>query len=149
MTSKKTSLIDAAIGSRLRLQRMLRGLTQGELGAALGLSFQQIQKYEQGINRITAGRLFDAARILGVPVIYFYEGGRAVGTAYRHSGGTKPEPVMDILSNDGLLLLLAYMKVKDVAVRKRIFEFVCSVADASRLRKGRIKRGITKTRHAA
>jgi transcriptional regulator with XRE-family HTH domain len=149
VASKKTTSVDVEIGSRLRLHRMLRGMTQEELGAELGLTFQQIQKYEQGLNRIPAGRLFDAARVLSVPIVFFYEGGQAVGPAYKYSGGAKPPPVMESLSNEGLLLLLAYMKVKDVDVRKRIFDSVCTIADAAKERKGRMKRAIAKPRHAA
>jgi transcriptional regulator with XRE-family HTH domain len=141
VTSKKASSIDAQIGNRLRLRRMLRGMTQEELGGALGLTFQQIQKYEKGTNKMTAGRLFDVARVLGVPIAFFYDGVEAAGPA-----DNKPPAVMEILSHDALLLVVAYMKVKDVNLRKRILEFVCSVAYASKRRKGGMKRGIAKPR---
>ena len=146
MTRKKANSIDAQIGNRLRLRRMLIGMTQEDLGVALGLTFQQIQKYEKGINRITAGRLFDAARVLSVPIAFFFDGVPAGGPADKHSGGTKPPPVMEALRNDGLLLLVTYMKVKDADIRKRILEFVCSVAYATKQRKGGTKRGIAKPR---
>jgi transcriptional regulator with XRE-family HTH domain len=120
---------------------MLRGMTQEELGGALGLTFQQIQKYEKGTNRITAGRLFDVARVLGVPIAFFYDGVEAVGPA-----DSKAPAVMEILSSEGLLLLVAYMKVKDVDLRKRILAFVCSVAYATKRRKGGMKRGIARPR---
>ena len=134
MTRKKANSIDAQIGNRLRLRRMLIGMTQEELGLALGLTFQQIQKYEKGINRITAGRLFDAARVLSVPIAFFFDGVPAGGPA-----DSKLPPVMEALSNDGLLLLVTYMKVKDADIRKRILEFVCSVAYATKQRKGATK----------
>ena len=65
--------VDIHVGNRVRLRRTLLGLSQESLGEALGLTFQQVQKYERGANRIGASRLFDLARVLGVPVTYFYE----------------------------------------------------------------------------
>src|ERR1700687_2000856 len=113
---------------------MLIGMSQERLGELLGLTFQQIQKYEKGINRITAGRLFDAARVLSVPIAFFFDGVPAGGPA-----DSKLPPVMEALSNDGLLLLVTYMKVKDADIRKRILEFVCSVAYATKQRKDATK----------
>ncbi len=72
--TKKANPIDAQVGNRVRIRRMLIGMSQERLGDTLGLTFQQIQKYEKGINRIGAGRLFEIARILGVPIDYFYDG---------------------------------------------------------------------------
>src|SRR6202008_2707432 len=74
MPKKKANPIDAQVGNRVRLRRMLIGMSQERLGELLGLTFQQVQKYEKGVNRIGAGRLFEVARILGVPIDYFYEG---------------------------------------------------------------------------
>src|SRR5579885_481415 len=70
---KQANPIDAQVGNRVRLRRMLIGMSQERLGELLGLTFQQVQKYEKGINRIGAGRLFEMARILDVPIDYFYE----------------------------------------------------------------------------
>lgn len=66
--------IDIHVGSRLRMYRMLRGLSQGKLGEALGLTFQQIQKYEKGLNRVGASRLWDICQVLDIPVAFLYEG---------------------------------------------------------------------------
>jgi transcriptional regulator with XRE-family HTH domain len=74
MTKKAANPADAFIGSRVRIRRMLIGMSQERLGELLDLTFQQVQKYEKGVNRIGAGRLYDVARILGVPITYFYEG---------------------------------------------------------------------------
>ena len=71
--SRRANPIDVHVGSRVRLRRMLLGMSQEKLGEHLGLTFQQIQKYEKGINRIGASRLFDLSNVLGVPVQFFYE----------------------------------------------------------------------------
>src|SRR5512145_286688 len=82
-SSRRPNPIDIHVGSRVRLRRMLLGMSQEKLGERLGLTFQQIQKYEKGVNRIGASRLFDLAQVLGVPVQFFYEelavGGAAAG----------------------------------------------------------------------
>jgi len=74
MSKKQANPVDVEVGNRLRIRRVLIGMSQEQLGNLLGLTFQQIQKYEKGINRIGAGRLFEAARALNVPVDFFYEG---------------------------------------------------------------------------
>src|SRR4051812_37637946 len=105
---------------------MLIGMSQEKLGEMLGLTFQQVQKYEKGVNRIGAGRLFDVARILGVPIDYFYEG-IAVPAAGDPAG---TPPVMEFVSSgEGLQLSLAFMKIKDAKVRKRFLDLVKSLAE--------------------
>ena len=74
MPKKQANPIDAQVGNRVRIRRMLIGMSQERLGDLLGLTFQQVQKYEKGVNRIGAGRLFEVSRILGVPIDFFYEG---------------------------------------------------------------------------
>jgi len=107
-------------------------MSQERLGELLGLTFQQVQKYEKGVNRIGAGRLFEIARILGVPIQYFYESvteqlAGAPGFAERDS-----QPVLEFVSSgDGLQLSLAYMRIKDPKVRKRVLDLVKSLADDS------------------
>src|ERR1700742_3274498 len=71
---KQANPIDAQLGNRVRIRRMLIGMSQERLGDLLGLTFQQVQKYEKGVNRIGAGRLFEVSRILGVPIDFFYDG---------------------------------------------------------------------------
>lgn len=78
MASKKSNPVDAHVGSRVRLRRMLVGLSQEKLGERMGLTFQQIQKYEKGVNRIGASRLFQLSQILEVPVQFFFEGAPSV-----------------------------------------------------------------------
>jgi transcriptional regulator with XRE-family HTH domain len=110
---------------------MLIGMSQERLGELLGLTFQQVQKYEKGINRIGAGRLFEVAGILGVPISFFYEDADANG-ARGFSEAGEPPPVMEFLaSGEGLQLSLAFMRIKDMKVRRRILDLVRSLADAN------------------
>jgi transcriptional regulator with XRE-family HTH domain len=110
---------------------MLVGMSQERLGELLGLTFQQVQKYEKGINRIGAGRLFEVASILGVPINFFYEDvGAANASAPGFAESEEPPPVMEFLSSgEGLQLSLAFMRIKDVKVRRRILELVRSLAE--------------------
>ena len=130
MPKKQANPVDAHVGHRVRLRRMLIGMSQERLGEMLGLTFQQVQKYEKGINRIGAGRLFEVAGILGVPVSFFYEDvdGKTASTGFAEGG--EPPPVMEFLSSgEGLQLSLAFMRIKDVKVRRRILDLVRSLAD--------------------
>src|SRR3569623_673739 len=99
---------------------MLIGMSQERLGDLLGLTFQQVQKYEKGVNRIGAGRLFEVSRILGVPIDFFYEGvGGAAGEKPGFAEAQSAPPVMEFVSSgEGLQLSLAFMKIKDPKVRK-------------------------------
>jgi transcriptional regulator with XRE-family HTH domain len=128
---KQANPIDVQVGSRVRIRRMLIGMSQERLGDLLGLTFQQVQKYEKGVNRIGAGRLFEMSRILGVPIDFFYEG---VGSPPPDQPGfSEPEsapPVMEFVSSgEGLQLSLAFMKIKDSKVRKRVLDLVKSLAE--------------------
>ena len=125
---KQANPVDAHVGHRVRLRRMLIGMSQERLGELLGLTFQQVQKYEKGINRIGAGRLFEVAGILGVPISFFYEDVDAGGGGFAE--GEEPPPVMEFLSSgEGLQLSLAFMRIKDVKVRRRILELVRSLSE--------------------
>lgn len=109
---------------------MLIGMSQEKLGELLGLTFQQVQKYEKGVNRIGAGRLFQVAHILGVPIDYFYEGVSSGEHApgFAEPGSASP-PVMEFLSSgEGLQLSLAFMKIRDPKVRKRVLDLVKSLS---------------------
>ncbi len=127
--TKKANPIDAQVGSRVRIRRMLIGMSQERLGELLGLTFQQVQKYEKGVNRIGAGRLFEVSRILGVPIDFFYEGVSTQGEGGFSESEAAP-PVMEFVSSgEGLQLSLAFMKIKDPKVRKRVLDLVKSLAD--------------------
>jgi transcriptional regulator with XRE-family HTH domain len=128
---KQANPVDAHVGHRVRLRRMLIGMSQERLGELLGLTFQQVQKYEKGINRIGAGRLFEVSGILGVPISFFYEdidSNSSPGTP-GFSEGEHP-PVMEFISSgEGLQLSLAFMRIKDVKVRRKILDLVRSLAE--------------------
>jgi transcriptional regulator with XRE-family HTH domain len=131
--------VDVHVGGRVRVRRTLLGMSQEKLGAAVGLTFQQIQKYERGANRIGASRLFELSRVLDVPISFFFEGmAPAVKTA---AGGKRgraglSEPGQETLKRDPLAkretleLVRAYYKISDPKVRKRLFELVKSIAKA-------------------
>ena len=120
MPKKQANPIDGQVGNRVRLRRMLVGMSQERLGEHLGLTFQQVQKYEKGVNRIGAGRLFQVAQILGVPISYFYEGVIEQSAESMRKGDATTPPVMEFLSSgEGLQLTLAFMRIKDLKVRKR------------------------------
>ena len=124
--TKKANPIDGQVGNRVRIRRMLIGMSQEKLGDHLGLTFQQVQKYEKGINRIGAGRLFEIARILDVPIDFFYDG---VGTPSDGVGEARA-PVMEFVSStEGLQLSLAFMKIRDPKVRKRVLDLVKSLGE--------------------
>ena len=138
MPKKQANPVDAHVGHRVRLRRMLIGMSQERLGELLGLTFQQVQKYEKGINRIGAGRLFEVAGILGVPISFFYEDADANAQAGGFAEGEEPPPVMEFLaSGEGLQLSLAFMRIKDVKVRRRILDLVRSLADEDRAGDGK------------
>lgn len=129
MPKKQANPVDIVVGNRVRIRRMLIGMSQEKLGEMLGLTFQQVQKYEKGVNRIGAGRLFDVSRILGVPIDYFYDG---VGAQNQQEGFAEDSapPVMEFVSSgEGLQLSLAFMKIKDAKVRKRVLDLVKSLAE--------------------
>jgi transcriptional regulator with XRE-family HTH domain len=128
---KKPNPTDLHVGSRIRLRRNLLGMSQEKLGERLGITFQQIQKYEKGTNRVGASRLQAIATILGVPVSFFFEaapGGEA-GAADRHSADMWSASAIEFCTSaEGLQLNRAFMRVRDGRVRRRIIELVKSLA---------------------
>jgi transcriptional regulator with XRE-family HTH domain len=139
--------VDVHVGMRVRQRRTLLGMSQEKLGEAVGLTFQQIQKYERGANRIGASRLYEFSKVLDVSVSYFYDempvnvlvgrGGRGRG---RKGGlaeeGTPFEDEKDPLAKrETLELVRAYYKIDEEKVRKRIFEMVKAVGAASKAHK--------------
>jgi transcriptional regulator with XRE-family HTH domain len=122
--------IDKYVGSRVRMQRVLRGFSQEKLGDALGVTFQQVQKYEKGANRIGASRLQQISKILGAPPSFFFEGsptGATTSPGFEDSGTAF---VTDVLSTaEGLQLNKAFLRIKDNHIRKVLIELVASIAD--------------------
>lgn len=131
----KPDPIDVHVGSRVRMRRTLLGMSQEKLGNALGLTFQQIQKYERGANRIGSSRLFKLSRILDVPVSFFFEDMPVQGSK-RTTGLSDSSPATieaDQLSKrETLELVRAYYKIKDPRIRKKTFELVKAVAQTGR-----------------
>ena len=132
--SRKPNPIDAHVGTRVRLRRMLLGMSQEKLGEHLGLTFQQVQKYEKGVNRIGASRLFDLARVLGVPVQFFYDEAPADIIEGALAPGFAEQPaesyVVEFLSTrEGLELNKAFVKITDPKVRRSVVDLVRSLGD--------------------
>ncbi len=130
MAKKAPNPIDKHVGSRVRMRRMMLSMSQEKLGDALGLTFQQVQKYEKGTNRIGASRLQQIAQILQVPVSFFFEGAPAAGT-HHHGMGEAPSPayVSDFLAtSDGLSLTKSFMRIKSTKLRRRIVDLVEQIA---------------------
>lgn len=125
--------IDVTIGSRLRLRRLALGFSQDTLARSLGITFQQIQKYERGTNRIFASRLFHLARVLRVPVAFFFQGLSQAGdeSALGSADDTAAmEGVQDLLGkSDTLKLIQAYNRINDPTVRRQIYALVKSVGE--------------------
>ena len=128
MPKKQANVIDAHVGHRVRMRRTLVGMSQERLGELLGLTFQQVQKYERGMNRIGAGRLYELAGILGVPVSFFYEG---IDVAAASVEGGSAAPVIPVFARngEGHQLGLAFMRIKDPHVRRKVVDLVRSLGE--------------------
>jgi transcriptional regulator with XRE-family HTH domain len=132
MAKKAPNPIDKHVGSRVRMRRMMLGMSQEKLGNNLGLTFQQVQKYEKGTNRIGASRLQQISQILQVPVSFFFEGAPNLSPTGRTEGMSEaPSPayVSDFLAtSDGLALTKAFMRISDSKLRRRIVDLVEQIA---------------------
>ena len=132
MTKKAPNPIDKHVGSRVRMRRMMLGMSQEKLGDALALTFQQVQKYEKGTNRIGASRLQQISQILQVPVAFFFEGAPHLSEGVITDAlQTAPSPsyVSDFLAtSDGLSLTKAFMRIPDPKLRRRIVDLVQQIA---------------------
>jgi transcriptional regulator with XRE-family HTH domain len=130
--SKNPSPVDVYVGARIRQRRMQLGLSQEALGLACRLTFQQIQKYEKGINRIGASRLFDLSKVLAVPVQFFYEELPVSGDGARGFAEQPESYAVEFLaSREGLELNKAFARITDPRVRRSIVELVRSFAGES------------------
>lgn len=129
--SRRANPMDVHVGGRVRMRRMLLGMSQEKLGEQLGLTFQQVQKYEKGVNRIGASRLFDLSRVLGVTVQYFYDDA-PMGTHSAQAGfAEKPGDsyVVEFLgTREGLELNKAFSRIADPKVRKAVCDLVRTLA---------------------
>ncbi len=130
MVKKVPNPIDKHVGSRVRMRRMMLGMSQEKLGDALGLTFQQVQKYEKGANRVGASRLQHISHILQVPVSFFFEGAPHV-PGQPKSVGNAPSPAYVtafLASSDGLALTKAFTRINEPKLRRRIVDLVEEIA---------------------
>jgi transcriptional regulator with XRE-family HTH domain len=127
--------VDIYVGKRLRMRRTIMGMSQEALGNATGITFQQIQKYERGINRIGASRLYAFSRILEVPVAYFFEGYDELSST---ALGMEESPAAvfehdQMASRETMEMMRSYYRIDNMTLRKRVFDLVKSMADKPEL----------------
>jgi transcriptional regulator with XRE-family HTH domain len=130
----RATAVDAHVGNRVRTRRTLLGLSQTHLGNALGIAFQQVQKYEKGSNRIGASRLYDLSMVLDVPISYFYEDlpdelGQAKPSKKRTSPKDSEFDIM--LKREMLELVRGYYRIQNVGIRNRVRELLRAMAQDS------------------
>ena len=132
MSVKQPNPIDKYVGGRVRVRRLMLGMSQERLADQLGITFQQVQKYEKGTNRIGASRLQQISNILQLPVAFCFEGAPHVQSGTRHDHvGEVPSPayVSDFLAtSDGLALTKAFTRISDSKLRRRIVDLVEQIA---------------------
>ncbi len=131
------SPVDVHVGARLRVRRTLLGMSQTTLGDAIGLTFQQMQKYERGTNRISSSRLYDLSRVLDVPIAYFFDdmSSEVAATSSVIGGGKAKKPPSyepnPMARRETLELVRAYYKITDPQVRKRLYELTKTLGSAA------------------
>jgi transcriptional regulator with XRE-family HTH domain len=141
VTKKAPNPIDKHVGSRVRMRRMLIGMSQEKLGEALGLTFQQVQKYEKGTNRIGASRLHQIAAVLGVTIDFLYQGAPKMGAAPSAEEDAAADLSEFLSSSDGVELMRGFLAIRDAKVRRRVVELVASLGEqASAPRKPSLRR---------
>lgn len=133
LVNKVPNPIDKHVGARVRMRRMLIGMSQEKLGEALGLTFQQIQKYEKGANRISASRLQQISEALGTPLAYFFKGA-PVSEGAAQGGLAEADADQNyfgdfVMTSEGLSLNRAFARISDPKVRKKIVDLVNALAD--------------------
>jgi transcriptional regulator with XRE-family HTH domain len=131
MSTKAPNPVDRYVGSRVRMRRIMLGMSQEKLGEALGLTFQQIQKYEKGTNRVGASRLLQISEVLQVPVSFLFDGGPSgmvLGEGAAESAS--PTYIADFLAtSEGLALTRAFTRIPDSKLRRSIVDLVEQIAD--------------------
>ena len=121
--------IDTHVGKRLRLRRNIMGMSQENLADELGITFQQVQKYEKGVNRISASRLFEIARLLAAPVAFFFEEFGQANPVMGLAEDSAEFEAEDDKGKESMALLRAYYKIQDPKIRKKALELIKSLAD--------------------
>lgn len=128
--NKLPSGIDRVVGQRVRWRRRELKLTQERLGELLNLTFQQVQKYEKGVNRVSAGRLFEIASVLGVPITYFYEGAADFVDHENAQLAEDDAAHAPFMNSETLELIAAFQKIEDISLRKSLLNTVRAAASA-------------------
>lgn len=134
MSENKTpSGIDRIVGQRLRWRRRELKLTQEQLGEKLGLTFQQVQKYEKGVNRISAGRLFEIAQALGITITYFYEGVDEMLEASPTMSLQEDDhpPSLPVIDGEAMELVKAFQQIGDKSLRRSLLDTIRAAAATS------------------
>lgn len=127
MSKKRADENDAHIGARIRLRRVMLNMSQEALGSEVGVTFQQIQKYEKGINRIGAGKLLTVAKVLNVPVTYFFEGAPGVEELPALVSGA--EQLSEFMTNkEAIRLNMAFSRIQDSRVRANLVQLADTIA---------------------
>lgn len=130
MTAKESDPVDRYVGARLRMRRLLLNMTQTELGDTVGITFQQIQKYEKGANRISASRLQQFSSILHVPAAFFFEGAPEEKSGARVTEDRSTNEFMEFLStSEGLAVAKAFMSIKSSSLRRTLASTVEKIAE--------------------
>ena len=129
--NNRSNVVDAYVGARLRMRRLMMGLSQSKLGEHLGVTFQQIQKYEKGTNRISAARLKQAAQVLDTTIQFFLEGAPTEASTARvfPESSSPPFDVTFLASSEGLQLNRAFLRIRSSKVRRRVVDLVVSLAE--------------------
>jgi len=133
MAAKAPDLVDKYVGSRVRMRRLMLGMSQEKLGDKLGVTFQQVQKYEKGTNRVSASRLQAMSYILQVPVAFFFEGAPQIaGRVGKGAEAPSPAYISDFLANsDGMKLVRAFTQIGDAKLRRSVVRLVEEVVRES------------------
>ncbi len=139
METKNPTLADQHVGRKLRWRRQELKLSQQELADRLGVTFQQIQKYERGANRVSAGRLFDLAQALETRIMYFYDGLDLVSAAARRGAAEDAAEFTGQIDKEAVDLLIAFQKIPDPEARKTILAMVKKEARQAPAKKPRSK----------
>lgn len=129
--TKAANEVDRHVGTRVRMRRMLIGMSQEKLGGALGVTFQQVQKYEKGTNRISASRLQKMSGILGVTIDFFYDGMEEDDPARRGFAEERTAGYdAQLLTGDALKLLRAFHRIADAKVRRKLIDLATALSDS-------------------
>jgi transcriptional regulator with XRE-family HTH domain len=127
---RRTTVVDTHIGQKIRARRTLLGLSQTDLADVAGITFQQVQKYEKGANRVGAGRLQQFSEALGVPPSYFFEGAPTAGKKMLapQEGGLQEGSIVSFLgTRDGAALVRGFLAIKEKPIRQNLIEFIATL----------------------